>query len=219
MVLFSYIKAKNMNKKLLILSIAIFAVSLAGCSYFEQKVNPYPFNSAKIELAQTGLVQGTTTIYFKDEKIMRETHGVKTINGAQDKIDTLYISAGKNIYQVDLNTKTGIQSQNPAYEELQKMAPEKRLDYLKQTSLGAGALTGENAKPGQQKEIAGQKCDLYALQDGSEVCIWDGVVIYEKNNLGSELSSTITATKIETGIDIPDNKFDIPADIKLVTNK
>lgn len=199
-----------------ILIIGVSAAALVGCSVSNQnKVTPYSFNSAKIELAQTGSIQGTTTIYIKGDKTLRETHATKNIQGPQGKVDNLYLDLGEKIYQIDLNTKTGLVTQNPFYNDLKNLSPDKRMDFQKRTILGLKA-DSEEPKPTAQKDIAGQKCDLYKIQNITEACIWNGLTIYEKTSIPEiNLESNSVATKIEINPDIPDSTFTVPADVTI----
>lgn len=146
---------------------------------------------------------------------MRETHAVHQAESGEQKIDTLYLENGPEVYQADLNAKTGTKSKNPIYQQLKNLSSEKRMEFLTKVAIGIDNAT-PLPKPKEQKDIAGQKCDLYNIQGISDLCIWNGIPIYE-NILFPEagIDLVVTATKIELDADIPDSKFALPADLKI----
>ncbi len=203
-----------MRKKTVLITLLALTLVVTGCSLFQKKVTPYSFTSAIIELNKVGSIEGSTTIYLKEDKALYETHAVSKISGTEEKIDTLLIDLGEKMYQIDLNRKTGIKvEKNPTYQKLKELPESERMAFLNKAALGAGSTDG-TIKPSEQRVIAGQTCDVYTFQDVREVCLWNGIALYERNNFpDANIDSTVTASKIEVNVDVPDSKFDIPTDI------
>lgn len=201
---------RKITRSLLVL-VTVFVGVLNGCSN-QQKIYPYPFQSAKIEFEQSGNLKGIVTLSVKGDKSALETHVVKTAeDGKEEKIDSLYLTLGDSVYQVDLNNKTAVKSENVQYGQLKKLPPEKRMDYLIRTALSLPSTQNDSLIPKEQREIAGQKCDLYEIPAIGESCIWNGIIIYENSQIPEiDINNTITAKKIETNIDIPDSVFSLP---------
>lgn len=206
-----------MQKKILLISTLLLVIT--GCATQPAKVMPYPFDTAIVESAIEGSTSGTMTTYIKGDKMTTETHAEMAGEEAQ-KIDTLYIDTGETVSFIDLNSKTGVQSENPIYQKLQDMeSDEEKLDFLTDIILAVpeGESRNDYASKTGEKEIAGQKCELFTITGLMEVCIWNSIPVYSKAIISDEEGSDVImeASKIQTNIDVPDNKFEIPADITL----
>jgi hypothetical protein len=213
-----------MIKKFIYPAFALFVLVAGGCaqqpapvtSTASERVYPYPFETAKIEFSLTGSMEGTRTMYIKGDKESNETHTVQKNGDQEEKIDIKLLELGDLYYQIDLNAKTAIKTTNPLYNDLKNMPQENRMDFLVRAATGnvAAGSTAPLAK--NEKEIAGQKCNVYDIQTYGEVCIWNGIPLYSTIKIPTQnIENTTTATKIETGIDVPDSVFTIPADVKI----
>ncbi len=206
-----------MLKKSLLLVIAAALFIAAGCSQKPEKIYPYSFDSAKIEFALTGNMEGTKTLYIKGDKMLIETHAVrKGDDGEEEKVDSLYIDTGATVYQVDLNTKTAVSAGNSIYDTLKNMPLEKRKEYL--VKVGTGAIVDESIpRPTGQKEIAGKKCDLYDVQGLGQTCLWDGLSLYTSIKIpDAGIDNTSEAVSIEINAAIADSHFELPSDVQLL---
>lgn len=201
---------KNITRLSIVFAI-IFVGVLNGCGN-QQKVYPYPFQTAKIELEQSGNLKGKVTLYIKGDRTAQESHLTKTTEeGKEEKIDTLYLTLGDTVYQVDLNNQTAVKSENVQYNQLKKLPMEKRMDFLTRTALSLPSTQNDTLAPKEQRDIAGQKCDLYEIPTIGESCVWNGIIIYESSQIPEiNIDNTITATKIELNTDIPDSIFALP---------
>lgn len=193
---------------------AIVSILATGCSLQSQNVYPYTFNTAHLEFEVSGMVKGTNSVYIKGDKSVSEFHGTQK-DGS--KVDSLFINGGEKLYQVDLNTKSGTTAQNPVYSELQKVTKEERMNHLIRSATGNAEMeAGKMPTPKEEKEFAGQKCQLYDVLKVGEVCLWNGLPIYSKVSIpDAGVENTSTAIKIETNIDVPDSKFNIPEGVQL----
>lgn len=190
----------------------ILSLTLAGCSSQSktEKVYPFPFDTAQIEFQMKGDQEGTAIQYIKGDKIATETHA-KTKAG---KIDQLLMTLEGDMYQIDLNQKKGTLVDNSIYQKLKDMSAEKRMEEIKNSFLNTGTGDKKFEKKGE-KEIAGQKCELYE-NSGAEVCLWNGISIYAGIKIpAANIDFSVEASKIELNKSIPDEKFKIPEGIEI----
>lgn len=207
-----------MSKKIIAISLvsAAILITLSSCQSGEENLYPYNFSTAKIVYKIDGNSAGQRTMFIKGNKSSSEIHASRTNNGIEEKLDMLSIDTGEYIYQIDLNTKTGSSSKNPIYNELKNLTGRDRAEFLTKLAVGMTAGSTQQPQPKEQKQIAGQTCDLYVLPNVGEICVWNGLTIYSKMELPQAgISDTMTATSIETGLEISDQKFEIPNGIKM----
>jgi hypothetical protein len=199
-------------KKILLAAIICASTIGAGCSVAEDKVYPYPFNSARIEYTAPGSTEPTTIITIKGDKQLFQTSGEQ---------NTLMIINKDKISYINLSAKTGTTSQNQTYAELKKLPKEERMNYLMSGSLGLKETkNGQNLPaPSGQKQIAGQTCDIYENGPVGNTCMWDGIPLEIISSAAANEDSTqspgVVATKIEVNIEVPDSTFDIPQGVEL----
>ena len=193
----------------------LVSILLSGCAAPEEKVYPYPFDTAKIEYKLSGTMEGVTTVHIKDDNSTHETHVVRKLpEDAQENMDILVIDKKDQLYEIDLNKKTGIKSINPIYTQLKEKPMEDRLDYL--VKLATSKIEGEAPASKGKKQYAGQECDMYEMMEIGEICIWNGIPLYSSITIpGSEVTNSMTAEKIELNINIPDSTFNIPEGITI----
>ena len=212
-----------MSKKILAIigSFCFLGLFLTACQAetagpTEEKIYPYGFDTAKVTYEMKGSITGQKTVYYKGNKSSTETHASRNNAGVEEKMDMLTIDSGEFIYQIDLNTLTGTNAKNPVYSELKGLSGAARAEYL--TRIAVGGAPGSTQQPvsKEQKEIAGQKCDLYQVADLGEVCLWSGIPLYTKIELpDAGISNTVTATAVQINLDVSDQKFVIPNGIKM----
>jgi hypothetical protein len=210
-----------MPKKYLYIPFAFLILLAAGCAQNTAqvaRVYPYPFDSAKIQYLVTGNSSGTRTLYIKGDQVADESHITYKNGNKTEQRDTTTLGLYENSISIDYNSKVASKTQNRLYENL-KVLPEKdRTDYIIKLATGNSAPGAVMPIPKGQKEVAGQKCDLYDIQNNKqpigEVCLWGGIPLYS-NITDPNIGGTMTATTIGTNIDIPDSIFTIPTDIKI----
>ncbi len=191
------------------------SVTLSGCVTGDEKgkVNPYPFETAKIVYLLEGNIAGTQTVYIKGDFAAHMTEAVKTIGENSENLNWLYLEAGPVRYEIDLNAKQGQKSTNPIYEGLSKLNGGEKTDYLTKLAAGVEETAAVPASKGE-KEVAGKPCRLYDVSNFGEICVWNGIPLYSKLTLaGGEIENTMTAQSVETDVAVDDNVFAIPLDV------
>ncbi len=209
------LKQRNITK---IIALAVFTGAFfAGCAAgTDQKVNPYPFDTAKIEYELSGNLEGTQTVYIKGDLAAHETQGVKKVEGEEQNIYYLYLDLGESRYEIDLNKKEGKKSMNPLYKELKKLKQNEKIDFLIKVATNTEALESVPTSTGE-KEFAGKTCKTYNMSEIGEICFWKGIPLYSKLSLsGGEIQNTMTAVSVETDIEIKDSVFAVPVDVDII---
>lgn len=182
--------------------------AIAGCSsqQQEEKIYPYPFDSAIIEYEIAGIQEGTSTVSIKGDKFVYDT--------ITNQTDNLSLYLEDEMHQIDRKTGTSVSSKNPIYEQLKKLPKEERMKFL--TNLGVGLSTEEGSvmpKSEGTAEYAGQTCDIYKNEGFGEICLWNGIPLYSKINVpGEDISNTVTAVSIQLNPNIPDTVFEVPSE-------
>lgn len=201
--------------QILVTSLAATAVLLSGCATTgEDKVYPYPFDSAHIEYELAGNVNGTITVLMKDGKSSHETAAIDQ-STPEAPIATKLIDAGEYLYQIDLNTKQGQKAKNPIYEQLKALPMEERMDFLTKLAVGVSA-DGEMPMPVGEKAVAGETCDVYEIENFGETCLWNGIPLYSRISIPEAgIENTNTATSIQINANVPDSAFEVPEDVTI----
>jgi hypothetical protein len=194
----------------------------------------------KNEYGHGKISEGTEVVYIKGDKLVKITKmTVPDPKGKTENIETLNIFNPDYVYMIDLIKKTGTKIDNskkytkPAYDKLsteEKKAFHKRMERRKIISLD---LRGLGKKAGTDT-ILGRKCDVY--QSGEELSpenLPEAVLggqgsFYMKSWIWKEAKiplrvimsgvggfNELIATKIEENVKIPDNRFMVPADVKV----
>lgn len=188
---------------ILILSTLIIGVLIAaGCMQIGGG-SMYSFKSAKIIYTYSGVTEGEEYLYIQDDK----QASYKTITEAGVQKEALDLILGDTKYYVDLNENTALKSTNKAAGDTKGMSKEEKDEYLLRKALNLND-TAEIPEPLGKTSYADTECSLYPTGLGA-VCVWDGLVLYQEASLGG-VTTTKKATKVEVGIDIPKEKFDLP---------
>lgn len=193
-------------------------ILLSGCANKQTtKIYPYPFDSAKITFTLEGTAKGTSVFYMKGDKSVRETHVVTKGDQGEEKKDEMFIDMGETIYQIDLNKKTGLSTKNPIYEALKKLTPDKRMDFLKRLAVGVDPEdTTQNPQVLREETVAGQKCQVYAVQGVGEICLWNNIILKVNINVPEQnVNSQIVATSLDLNLEVPDSQFNVPTGIEV----
>ena len=167
---------------------------------------PYSIRSAIVEYAIEGFEQGTETLYIADYgRQQARVRNLTLEHGPENqRAKTLIIENRGVRYIVNLLTNTATASRMPPV-------------------LSEGEIEGARAdlwaKLGARKkgkaEIAGKTCEIWESEaTGSQACIWKGVRLQTVADLGGVLG-TKTARSIEENPDIPPERFELPAAVRL----
>lgn len=202
--------------KKLYMSFVVFIVCIRFAAYVTYADGPkrYPkVKSGIIKYNVTGMNEGTEVVYFDNwgEREARYSNTSINMMGVIRKNNTLTIMTdnGKWIYNIDLDKKTGTKMKNPTFDKLAGKS-EKELEDLTEKMLGK-----MGAKKTGTEKVAGKTCDVWESQSvKTKTCIWNDITLKSEAGIG-KMSMNLVATEVKEGVSIPDEKFQIPSDVKI----
>lgn len=179
--------------------------------------NLYPFREGIIHYRYTGSYDGTQIIYFKDSgRIFRvEEDYINKISPVNDRVHQVYINTPERTVYINLETKLG-------YEILQADNINLKDNLLKAiTEVGVdSAMQGQGYSHSGEREVAGKQCRIYESQEGeSQFCFWNNINIKTEMLLGEKFKYTLEATRIEDNVKVPDDKFEIEKNVRIMPYK
>lgn len=192
-----------MKKTILLLSaILIFAITQTSAQNYKR----YYFKSGIIEYKYDGKTQGTETVYFDDygyyEAVYTET--VTKMMGIKAKVKTATITIGDDRYEIDFNENTAVKMKNP----LGKALAESKLDWVENSKKALQHMGFQKTGTGT---VLGKTCDIW--EGTGKAWVWKGLTL--KTEVRVMGLTTVTATDVKTDVNIPDEKFKVPAGIKI----
>lgn len=201
------------SRLLFIISVLSLALLGAGCSkstesiknadiekpsaIAEKKLRRYDIKEATVNYDVSGTISGTEKLSIRNYGLQeaRETHTSITIAGFTQNTDSLVLTDGVEITNIDLNTLTATTIQNPLYDEILKHS-QKDLQ-----EVGEEFMKNMNAKKIGTETIAGKDCDIWTVSDlASEVCVWKGIPLRSSSNVGG-ITHLQVATSISESVD------------------
>jgi len=171
----------------------------------------YRTKSAMVEYELSGARKGTETLYF-DQWGMREakhTSAETSFSGFSRKENSLTVMDGEWIYAIDLDRKTGTKTKNPLLKEITDKHGTKDLGEIGERIM---KQTGEKTGTG---DVAGKLCDIWEVKNlGTKTWVWNGVPLKVQTKMAG-LEMTTTATRVKEGATIPEDKFAVPAGVRI----
>jgi len=167
----------------------------------------YPeLKSAIIKYKVSGMNNGTEIVYIDDwgrreaiyKKFTTKLMGIDI----ERNFMTLITENGKWVYNIDLNSKTAIRTNNAGYKALQGNSGG-NMDV----AIGAMKIGTE--------EILGKVCDVWKKSyPYSMAWMWKGVALKKDQDVAA-MGVVTEATDIQENISIPEDKLIIPVDVKV----
>lgn len=190
--------------KKLIPILALVAVIFVGCGKnYPSEIAAYKFDTAVIQYEYTGSAEGEATLYVRgDQKAMYKTVGGK---------NELELDLGAEGYSVDMDKTTAYKVKNADYEKLKGMSAQEQETYLVKKALGLKD-SADVPEPFTKRVIAGKTCNVYVINNIGSACIWDGIVL-EKEVTIQDVTNKQVAVSVQTDIEIPSVKFEVPANV------
>ncbi len=204
-------------------TIVIFSLIIAGCGVQNQRVYPYPFDTAHVEFSIKGAMNGKSTLYIKGDNYFQEFIGIEKEEGKDKEVHNIIIERDGLVYQIDMNKKTGQKIEDPTYKIMKETEQSKKMQKLIDIQVGVNeeksskSVTTKVTKEGT-KEVAGKTCELYktAFSEAgeTEMCLWGGIPLYTVLNIPSvSIKNVSEASLVETNIPVDDKRFEVPKDI------
>lgn len=172
----------------------------------------YAVKSAIIEYALSGVQTGTETVYIDDwgRREARYTQSDMNMMGQTMKANRLTLIDGEWIYAIDLDKKSGTKIKNPMLEMAATAHQDGDL-----TQMGIEMMTKMGGVKTGTEEVAGKPCDVWEIKAMStKSWIWNSIPLKTEASMG-EMSMASTATKVEEGAAIPQEKLALPSDVQI----
>ncbi len=208
----------NRNVFLWILPLCLLAAGIANAETtpaapVQNNFKRYAVKSAVIEYALSGVQTGTETVYIDEwgKREARYTQSDMNMMGQTMKSNRLTLIDGEWIYAIDLDKKSGTKIKNPMFEMAAATHPEDG-DL---TQMGIEMMTKMGGEKISTEEIAGKPCDVWEIKAMStKSWLWNSIPLKTESSMG-EMSMASTATRVEEGASIPEEKLQIPSDVQM----
>jgi hypothetical protein len=177
----------------------------------------YTAESGIIEMKSDAMGDMTITTYFKDHGATKATYTMVEMMG--QKSGQVVVEKDGYVTTYDLTSKTGqkrklppgaasgasgMSGAMPDVSQFAAMSAEDKAKY-KFAELESRTIAGKEGK-GYSMEMSGMKMKAW---------VWDNIPLRMEMEMGGPKPMVIEATKIETDVAVPDDKFAIPADVKI----
>ena len=200
-----YGETMRRSKIVLILIILLFITSILSA----QKFRRYDFKSGKVEYALSGAAKGTQTMFFDNYGMKEAKFADMTIvmMGMKQKKNTLTIIDGKDTYVINWESGTAVKMKTPLYNMFPKGTDLKNAGEKLMRNMGA-EKTGTGT-------VLGKECNIWEIKKaGTKLWIWKSIPLkVEVKMMGIEMNQE--ATSVETDVNVPAGKFEIPKNIKI----
>jgi len=172
-------------------------------------IRKLPFSTAIITYKDSGAAfNGKEIAYIdaKDNKVSHDTFVEGKIGGVNKKSSKRDLCDGKTLYQIDLEEKTApsfVVENGDAISNI--FMEEMHLQYYQ-----------------GQKSFLGKECKVYSSMPGEEFYFWNGILLRQKvtnHPMGNLFNITREAVDIKLNVPIPEDKFEVPSGMKVMTPK
>lgn len=223
LVLTAYNKEIIMKKTIVLIALLILLSLNGACSHWQGTSTEseglkdaghrrYQIESGVVQYQMTGGQNGSETIYF-DRWGMREAKYTRTeisFSGITQKTNTLTLIDGEWIYVVDMDKRTAAKTKNSLLKTIAEKSGKKDFGEIGEQMLRD--MGGEKIGSG---EIAGKPCDVWEVKRlGSKSWVWKSIALKTQVKMGG-LEITSTATSVEEGVSIPEDKFALPSGVSV----
>ena len=204
---------------LLVVCVASFRPtrSVAAETPFDPK---YPFETAILSFEFGGIQSGTATVWIDGDRMARHEKRTTTVMGMAQTQEEWTISTPEEVLIWEVGAPTAYRSTNPTaemQEDYRKLsAAEQEVVRRNADIMGnvyLGALGGGKQSTGK---FLGYDVDIVEVM-GTKQFVLAGTALVVKQEGGvAGMEIKETATKIETDVDIPGDKFRLPENVKVV---
>lgn len=175
----------------------------------------YGVKSVIIEYTLSGVQTGTETVYIDGwgKREARYTQADINMMGQIIKANRLTLLEGEWIYAIDLDKKSGTKIKNPMFE----MAAANHPPGGDLTQMGIDMIKQMGGEKIGSEEIAGKTCEVWEVKSmATKSWLWNMVPLKTEAIMG-DMQMSSTATKVEEGAPVPEDKFHIPSDIQMIS--
>lgn len=171
----------------------------------------FPFKSAIVEYKYEGSFSGTRILYIDDWGYKQAEYIRKQENfgNNSDKQFQNIILFGDKAYTADLQENTIAVGRNLNYEYYRLNKNRNCTEVSDAMLQSAYGSSSSGTKP-----FLGRECKVWKANKSTQLN-WNGVMLYSEVNFISMVVEK--AVKFETNIDIPAEKFELPAGLKYIS--
>lgn len=173
----------------------------------QKKVRFFDFETAIIEYTYEGNETGKQMAYI-DEYGWRRAEWTNTVTkmfGQKTEKKEVMVYDGLDVWQWNPIARTGTHMHNAILESMLEDPQFDPQEYARRTMEGLGfVLKGTET-------VQGKNCEVWEGM-ASTIWVWKGIGIKTEVKLLGQ-KTTWTATKIETNVKVPQDKFKVPNDI------
>ncbi|MDX9835506.1 MAG: hypothetical protein RBT36_09915 [Desulfobulbus sp.] len=180
-----------------------------------------PFKEATIIYRLEGSEQGEEKLFIKEYGKIRAKHrtSTTTVMGMNTATKLIEITDGDWVTTYDLVERSASRITNPGKlynEEYTRLSDTEKRNVVKNAKQLGGAMMGQFGGSVKQSptKILGYDCDVTSVGNMSTVHLLRGTDLMLRSQLSiMGLSSTVTATSIDTATPVPASAFALPAGI------
>ena len=187
------------------IALILSTVLLTGClpADYPKEIAVYDFNTAVIQYELTGQEEGDMTLYMRGDQ--------KATYKATQTGNTLELNLGNKAYLVDMDKATAVESSTDFYANLKNLSKEEQNIAIIKKALGLKD-SADDPEAVTRKVVAGQSCDVYNIPNIGTACIWNGIVLEKEITMLGLVNKTV-AVSVQTNVDIPPERFELPANV------
>jgi hypothetical protein len=173
----------------------------------------YEIRSGMIEMKMS-MLDAMLTVYWDDYGQRQAQYVSVEIMGMKSEQVDIYEDGYTTSYNLMDSTGQRRKSPPPSFgpsgsgdmPDFSKVTPEMKEMYGLE-EIGTRDILGKTA--------TGYKVGKAAAQGELQVWVWEGVPLYMEMGMGPDQVMTLEATNIETDIDVPEDKFQVPDFVKI----
>ena len=184
-----------------LLSILTIGLLLGFTNYEESSNHLFEVESGKIVYELKGMLNGTEILYWDDwgNKQRKETNTIMEMMGIKQEQNSILITIGNDIYNLDPLKKTGTHIYN---DLLEGKTMEQKVEFGEQMLNSMGGVKKAD------ETIMGKTCEVWEIASMySKVWIWKQIALKSSVSIMDPPQLT-TAIEIQTDISIPADKFE-----------
>lgn len=181
-----------------------------------------PFETAIIHVEFGGIASGDATIWIDGDRMARHEKRTTTVMGMSQTQEQWTISTPEEMLVWEVGEPTAIRSENPAKrmrEEYRKLsAAEQEVVARNSKKMGNVFMAGLGGGKTTSGTFLGYDVDIVEVM-GSKQYMLKGTPLLVKQEGGmAGMKMSETATKIEADVAVPQDKFRLPPEVKVVPN-
>jgi len=187
---------------MILLSVVIYGQNM---SYYR-----YAVESGKVSYEISGSQTGTEILYFVNYgvKEAKYTNMVMEMFGMKQKTEQVVYLDGYDQYTYDPTNNTGTKTENTMLKQMVESSESNDLG-----EVGKKMFISMGGEMIREEVFLGKKCEVWEVKSmGTTVWLWNYIPLKTVvDMMGMKIS--YIATEIQTNINIPRDKIDVPEDI------